>query len=215
MGYNLLQKSGGRISLMRPPLTVIIIFLTRLRTTDYNLFMTEKMIIEAALQAGFERAVIVKTEDIPFNFAFRSFCEENVCGQYGANYSCPPDSGTCEELRNKIINRKTALVVQSVNKIADFSAGRIQWAKLRHCDFATELENKLKCSGVEGFMVGACGCTLCEPCAKVLDLPCKFPERRYSCMSAYCINVKELCEKCGLAYDCSPDLALFGMYVFD
>ena len=177
--------------------------------------MTEKMIIEVALRAGFEGAEIVKTEDIPFDYDFRRYCAENICGQYGANYSCPPDCGTCDELRDRILQRKMALVVQSVNKIADFSAAQIQSAKSKHCNFAVELERKLKFSGVDGFTVGACGCTLCEPCAKSLNLPCKFPERRYSCMSAYCINVKALCEKCGLAYDCRPHLALFGMYVFD
>ena len=177
--------------------------------------MTETELIEGAIAAGFDRAVVVKTEDIPFNFAFRGYCEQNICGQYGKNYSCPPDCGTCEKMRDKVLSRKRALVVQSVNKIADYSEKEIQYAKSRHCGFAVKLENLLKSSGVDGFTVGACGCTICTPCAKELNLPCKFPEIRYSCMSAYCINVKALCDLCGLTYDLQPHLALFGMYVFD
>lgn len=177
--------------------------------------MTEKEMIEKAIEAGFDRSAIVKTTDIPFDFAFRHYCEENICGQYGTNYSCPPVCGTYEQMQGKILNKKRALVVQSVNKIADFSEAEIRSAKNRHCNFAAELENKLHALGVDGFTVGACGCTLCEPCAKSYNMPCKFPEIRYSCMSAYCINVKALCEMCGLAYDLSPYLALFGMYIFD
>lgn len=171
--------------------------------------------IEAAVKTGFDRAAVVKTEDVPFDFAFRSFCEQNICGQYGKNYSCPPDCGTYVQMRNKILSKKYALVVQSVNKIKDFSAPEFEPAKKRHCALATELENKYKALGIDGFTVGACGCTLCEPCAKTLNQPCKFPKLKYSCMSAYCINVKLLCETCGLKYDLSPRLALFGMYVFD
>ena len=177
--------------------------------------MTEKQMIEAALQTGFEAAAIVKTEDIPFDFSFRKYCEENLCGQYGANYSCPPVCGNCEEMRARIVNRKHALIVQTLNKISDYSASEIERAKRRHCEFALELEKKMKNSGINGFTVGACGCTLCSPCAKKLNLYCKFPQSAYSCMSAYCINVKQLCDKCGLTYDRSPDLALFGMYVFN
>ena len=177
--------------------------------------MTDKNIIDAALQTGFNAAVFVKTEDIPFDFAFRRYCEENICGQYGENYSCPPDCGTCEEMRSKILSKKRALVVQSVNKIANYSEKEIQTAKSRHCGFAVKLETFLRDSGIEGFTVGACGCTLCNPCAKKLNMPCNFPDHLYSCMSAYCINVKALCEACGLTYDLSPDLALLGMFVFD
>ena len=171
--------------------------------------------IEAALQTGFEAAVVVKTEDIPFDFSFRKYCEENLCGQYGANYSCPPDCGNCEEMRARILNRKYALIVQSSNKISDYSASAVERAKRRHCELALELEKKIKSSGIDGFTVGACGCTLCNPCMKKLGIPCKFPKYSYSCMSAYCINVKKLCDKCGLIYDISPNLGLFGMYVFN
>ena len=173
------------------------------------------MIIDAALQTGFDAAVIIKTKNIPFDFDFRHYCEENICGQYNENYSCPPDCGTREEMQEKIFGKRRALVVQSVNKIAEFSAPEFEWAKKRHCSFAVELERKLKALGVEGFTVGACGCTMCEPCAKKLNLPCTFPEYRYSCTSAYCINVRALSKACALKYDLSPDLALFGMYVFD
>lgn len=177
--------------------------------------MTDKNMIDAAFQTGFNAAVVIKTEDIHFDFAFRRYCEENICGQYGENYSCPPDCGTCEEMQSRILSKKRALVVQSVNRIKDFTAPEIERSKKRHCGFAIELEKRLKISGIEGFTVGACGCTLCDPCAKKLNAPCRFPEHRYSCMSAYCINAKALCENCGFSYNLSPDLALFGMFVFD
>ena len=179
------------------------------------MLMTKQQMIAAAVRTGFNAAAVIKTQDIPFDFAFRRYCEENVCVQYGANYSCPPDCGSCVELRDKILNRKNALVVQSVNTIADYSATEIELAKRNHRNLAAELNKIMNSRGISGFTIGACGCNLCDPCAKKLNMPCKFPQNAFSCMSAYCINVKELCKLCGLKYDCSPDLGLFGMYVYD
>ena len=71
-------------------------------------------------------------------------------------------------------------------------------------------------SNCAGFMVGSGGCSLCKPCAIVRGEPCTFPDLRYSCMSAYCIFVRKLCEGCGIEYDGGSGLlTLYGMYVFD
>jgi len=75
---------------------------------------------------------------------------------------------------------------------------------------------KMREAGHDGLIVGASGCALCTPCAQTQGLPCKFPELKYSCMSAYCIFVKKLTDACEMEYDCGEGLlGLFGMYVFD
>ena len=67
-----------------------------------------------------------------------------------------------------------------------------------------------------GLMVGAGGCSLCSPCAIVEGEPCRFPDKRYSCMSAYCVFVQEMAEACGMEYDCGPGVvAFFSMFCFD
>ena len=53
--------------------------------------MTEAEMIQCAIDEGFAAAAIVDTTQIVFDPSFRPYCEENLCGQYGANYSCPPD----------------------------------------------------------------------------------------------------------------------------
>ena len=64
--------------------------------------MTQEQIIQYAVDEEFAAAAIVNTKDIPFDASFRVYCEENLCGQYGANYSCPPDCGSPEEMKQKI-----------------------------------------------------------------------------------------------------------------
>lgn len=85
-------------------------------------------------------------------------------------------------------------------------------AKGKHNKLTREWIGK---AGMPGLMIGASGCNLCDPCAIVDGQPCRFPKQKFSCMSAYCIFVRDLAEKCGMDYDCGPGIvAFFSMYCF-
>ena len=179
--------------------------------------MLEKDMIQYAIEEGFSAAEIVNTEDIVFDFSFRPYCEENLCGQYGANYSCPPDCGSPEAMKQRVLAHKKALVLQTIWEISDYSnMDLIKPAKAAHNAAEIRLVKRLRADGRDGFIVGASGCALCSPCKQVLGQPCAFPQYQYSCMSAYCVFVKKLADKCGMEYDCGDGLlAFFGMYIFD
>ena len=51
--------------------------------------MTDMELIKLAEEAGF-RAAVLPAKEIPVDGSFRKFCEDNLCGKYNANYSCPP-----------------------------------------------------------------------------------------------------------------------------
>lgn len=179
--------------------------------------MKKDRMVQWAAEEGFAAAAVVDTAQIVFDPMFRPFCEENLCGQYGANHSCPPDCGSAEEMRQRIVSHRHALVLQTIWEISDYSdQPAIKQAKAAHNAAALRLARRLRAEGCPGFVVGASGCALCSPCSRTLNLPCRFPEERYSCMSAYCIFVKKLADRCGMEYDCGEGLlAFFGMYVFD
>lgn len=179
--------------------------------------MTEETMIHWAVEEGFAAAAVIPTSDIVFDPSFRPYCQENLCGQYGVNYSCPPDCGSPEEMKQRVLAHKKALVLQSIWEISDYSdAAAVKEAKSAHNQAAIRLMKQARANGTDGFLVGASGCALCKPCALASGEPCRFPDLMYSCMSAYCIFVKKLADRCGLEYDCGPgQLAFFGMYVFD
>ena len=179
--------------------------------------MTDDLVIRYAVEEGFSAAEITDTREIVFDPTFRPYCEENLCGQYGANYSCPPDCGSPEAMKQKVLSHRKALVLQTIWDISDYSdMTAIKPAKAAHNAAQIRLAKRLRDEGCEGFLVGASGCALCTPCARTTGEPCRFPEYAYSCMSAYCIFVKKLADKCSMEYDCGEGLlAFFGMYVFD
>ena len=83
--------------------------------------MTAEQMVQYAYEEGFSAAAVVDTADIVFDPSFRPYCEENLCGQYGANYSCPPDCGTPEEMKQKVLAHKKALVLQSIWQLESYT----------------------------------------------------------------------------------------------
>ena len=81
--------------------------------------MTDKALLKIAKDAGFY-AALIPTERIVTNPVFRQCCEENLCGNYNANYSCPPDCGSVEETRQRLLERDRALVLQTIWDIESY-----------------------------------------------------------------------------------------------
>ena len=172
--------------------------------------MTEIELLQAAEKLGFCRAAALDTEEIPFEPSFRRYCQDNLCGKYGTNYTCPPDCGTAEEMERRIRGFRRALVLQSRWDISCGDAEQIKTAKAQHNRWTRELI--ARAGG--GLMAGASGCNLCDLCLLAEGKPCRFPELRFSCMSAYCIHVAQLAERCGMAYYSEDAVHLFSLYCF-
>ena len=176
--------------------------------------MINKDILKTAEEMGFCTAIIDPTE-IPVNPEYLKYCEDNVCGNYEGNYACPPDCGTPEEMHQKLLSGKLALVLQSQWEIPDYGTSEVLAAKAKHNASIRKLRETLSQSGENVFAVGYGGCTICNPCRRKENKPCAFPELKVSCMSAYCIDAAELAKKCNLPFEWNPQkLHLFGMMVF-
>lgn len=177
--------------------------------------MNEHEILAMARELGFDAAMI-DAEDVPVNHAYRACCEENLCGQYDGNYSCPPTCGTPQEMEDRIRENDRAVVVISRWDIADYQdRDTISKAKTAHNKKELTLARELRHRGLPGVMVGGGCCNLCSPCAMVSGKPCHYPEERFSCMSAYCVDVAALAKKCGLDFQWTPGkLFLCGMYAY-
>lgn len=178
--------------------------------------MDSEELLMLAKEAGFHVAMI-DPKEIPIDGKFRAFCEENLCGNYNANYACPPDCGTVEQVRNRLLAENHALVLQTIWDISSYdNKSAVQKAKKNHNIALLRLMEKLRETGLHGFCFGYGGCPLCDPCKRKENLPCVHPDKRISCMSAYCMDVTELAKRCGLEFAWTPGkLYLFGMIVFD
>ena len=177
--------------------------------------MEDQEILQLAEEMGF-RAAFVDTAYVVQDPSFRKFCEDNLCGKYNANYSCPPDCGTVEQVQEKLKAGKRALVLQTLWEIGSYeNKQEILESKKSHNAAILRFTDTLRKEGINGFCLGYGGCPLCDPCKRVENQPCAHPDRKISCMSAYCIDVAKLANTCGLEFAWNPEkLFLFGMFVF-
>lgn len=174
-------------------------------------------LLSLARQEGFVNAAVLPTEQVIFDPSFRPYCEENLCGQYGTNHSCPPSCGTPEQMRQRVLAYRYILVLQTEWPIASFEEQEKLFAARRSHNAAMfRLIEQCRVRGMAGFMIGASGCMLCRPCAMAEGKPCRYPDKQYSCMSAFCIHVKRLAESGHIPYDYRDGiLPFFGAFVFD
>ena len=177
--------------------------------------MTDYELNALAESEGFSAALIAP-EEVPVDEKFRAYCEENLCGQYNANYSCPPDCGSVEALQQTLLEEKQVLVLQTIHDIGSYeNKPAVMAAKISHNTDVLLLMEKLRQAGYRGFCSGYNGCPLCDPCKRKENQPCAHPDKRISCMSAYCVDVAKLADLCKLEFAWTPGkLYLFGMIAF-
>ncbi len=176
--------------------------------------MTEKTILALAKNEGFE-AEIISTNELVFDFSFRAYCEENLCGNFGKNYTCPPDCAGAEEMKERILSHRRALVLKSEHNIPDYKdAEKVRRAQATHNQKTARLYSALFAEK-SSLVVGCGACALCTPCKKALSEPCTHPDLALPCLSAFCIDVKRLAESCNMQYVWKDKrLSLFGMIAF-
>ena len=158
-------------------------------------------------------AAIIDTKDIVFDSSFRRYCAENLCGQYGVNHSCPPNCGSFASMQRIVTGYRKALVVQSQWDLHDWNDfDTINQAQQAHTVAMLRIVDCMHRIQSRGRMCGVGSCNLCEVCTRTTGEPCRHPDRMFSCLSAYCINVKKLAETVGMRYVWgSTQLFLYGM----
>ena len=135
--------------------------------------MEREEIIALAKKEGFYGADVISTDKIVFDAAFRPYCEENLCGQYGANYSCPPDCGTPDEMKQRVLSYRNALVLQTRWELESFSEKeKLLMGKKLHNSAMFRVIGQMRDRGHAGFMIGASGCSLCKPCLRCVNYDC-------------------------------------------
>lgn len=174
-------------------------------------------LIEELINAGAYKAAVIETADIPFDKSLRDYCTMNMCGQYGKNWACPPGVGEPDELIERAKKYKYALVFQTVSELEDsFDFEGMQAAAKRHRELSKSVREKIAEKAKEHLELTAGGCNICEKCAKMSDEPCRFPEKAVSSLEAYCIQVSQLAEKCGMKYINGKDtVTYFGAYLYN
>ena len=173
-------------------------------------------IIEKALSMGVFRANIINTADLKFDSIFRKYCADNRCGFYGNNHMCPPDVGTVDEVRARVLSFDKGIYFQTVSDINGFSDSEsLEKAAFKHNNLSNDIKKYLLESGYTEVLAMGTKCRYCQECTKIKDLPCIHPDLAISCLSAYCIDVLDMAKKLSMDYNLGDrQIAYFGLVLF-
>lgn len=178
--------------------------------------MTHQDLIEIALDAGAEKAVVIKTDSIVLNAAFRDICMKNACGRYGRCWMCPPDIGEIGVLMEKVRQYSFGLLYQTIGSLEDsFDVEGMDKAAQNHVLTGQRLEAFLMLMLGKHLHLSCGGCRICERCAKLDGLPCRDSERAMPSMEGYGIDVYSTCKPTALKYTNGQNtVTYFGIVLF-
>lgn len=158
---------------------------------------------ERILALGVTTCVAFPVADIVFSDHFRDMCKQNYCGNYGKNYTCPPDVGEIADLKERALAYTDCLLFQTIAPIEDSYdfEGMTEVGKLHNQNIdKVELYVRGELGITDFLMLGAGGCGLCERCGKKDGIPCRFPDKARASVEAFGMDVRKLTEEHGLHY---------------
>ena len=173
-------------------------------------------IINKVLEMGAYDAKIINTSDLRFDSIFRKYCADNKCGFYGNNHMCPPDVGTVEEVKSKVLQYDKGIYFQTISPINGFSDNEnLEKAAFKHNNLANNIKKYILASGYEKVLPMGTKCRYCPECSKIKGEPCIHPDMAISCLSAYCIDVLDMAKKLNMEYLLGDKkIAYFGLVLF-
>ena len=148
--------------------------------------------IETCLE--FDPAIIVPEQQI------RALCQQNICGNYGNNYTCPPYVGTLEEINIKLRQFQRGLLLQYTKDI-DVKGNRegVLQTRIGFHNRILQIEEFLRIKGIDpvwGMIGGNCG--LCDSCKAKSNEPCPYPDKARMSLEAIAVDVVGLLGRLGL-----------------
>jgi predicted metal-binding protein len=162
--------------------------------------------LNRASVGGFSKAVWLEDLSIQCKAEMRAYCDS--CPNKSHSWVCPPHCGTLDHCQEKANGFSTGLLLQSITELVPPTKNEY-YAQLNyeHNMRLKELVDQLKPLVADVLPLTSGGCVFCESCS--YPDPCIKPDVKMESLSAYGIDVTELCELAGLPFSFRPDVVYF------
>ncbi len=150
----------------------------------------------------------IEIDKIKITQTVRDYCARNKCGQYGANFMCPPYVGDIEDFKKKLRTYDAGFIVvvkDKVNNPDDME--EFYKPAYRLHEIMLELEKEAKKLGFKNSyaLIGG-NCKLCKICnAKLGIKECKYPDKARPSLEAMGIDVIDTCRRIGINIEFRKD----------
>ena len=156
---------------------------------------------------------VISTSEIRFSNEVRSYCEGNMCRNFGATWACPPAVGTVDQCRARVRQFERAMVFASAYPLEN--SFDLEGMRDGHRAFKAVCDRLYeRCVG-EFLLLSNEGCIRCGKCSYP-DAPCCFPEKLFHSLEGYGIFVNELANAAGVPYKAGENtVSYFGMLCYN
>ena len=179
---------------------------TLLDKSFFEYFLAENT--ESAEAQRIKEWNIVPVRELFFSEDLLDYCKSNVCGNYGKSWTCPPNCGSIEDQKKKILFYSNALVFTTVHDIEDsFDYEGMTLGREKHIDLTLEIRAALLQTTTDILVFGAGACPVCQKC--MFPDPCPYPEKRIGSIEAAGIDVAELSKAAGISYNNGQNTVTF------
>ncbi len=165
--------------------------------------------------SSFESVVPLPVSKIITSYELRQCCEANMCGKYGACWTCPPAIAPFEDCKDKLNSYNMGILIHQSYELEDeydfegmFDAAKQFDSSFREMYYKIRESNQF----LDIYALTAGGCTICERCTYP-ENPCRFPDKILSSLESHGINVLDIAKKCNIKYRKSPShIDYYGMF---
>ncbi len=142
----------------------------------------------------------IDPRQLEFSERIRWICQ-NDCQMFGKSWACPPATGPVAQCRAKCVSYDGCLIVGTITEVNDIANIQETLAtRGDHEALTNQVAELMKHQGVEPFILSTEACAVCQRCAILDGLPCRFPERMHPCVESQGINLIPTLENLGLPF---------------
>jgi len=169
-------------------------------------------IFDKFIEDHFNNFKTIPFSRVPFKPEVRKLCEQNMCGNFGRSWTCPPAVESPTELQKQLSQFNQVVIVNKVYQLED----SFDWEGMKNGaeDFQSKIL-KLKRTirktnpDFQFIALGAGACSICDTCTYKQQIPCRNPKNAIISVEACGIDVMEMVKENGLMYNNGPNTVTY------
>ena len=156
----------------------------------------------------------VDPKEIEFSQRIRYICQTE-CPMYDKTWACPPAVGEVADCKCRCLQYEHCLMVGTIAEVEDI-ANIEETLKTRpaHEEVTDAVGELFRQQGVEPYILSTEACSICERCAWLDGLPCRYPDKMHPCVESHGINLIPTLEQNGLEFQYGENIVTWYSLLF-
>ena len=156
----------------------------------------------------------IDPKSLEFSQRIRYICGAE-CPMYNKTWACPPAVGEVAQCEKKCLQYASCLMIGTVAEVQDIADIEETLAtRPAHEEITNQVRDLFRKQGVEPYILSSEACQLCDRCAWLDGLPCRYPDKMHPCVESHGINLIPTLEENGLVFQYGENIVTWFSLLF-